>query len=123
MTQIMVLIGAVGLIGFIVWWFFGKHTTATTTAKVQNATQAAEVVVSGGYSPETVVLKQGVPAELTFLRKDPSTCLDHVVFPDMGINDFLPQDQAHTIAIDTTKPGNYEFACGMNMFHGQLIIK
>ena len=41
----------------------------------------------------------------------------------MGINDFLPQDQAHTINIDTTKSGEYEFACGMNMFHGKLIIK
>lgn len=123
MVKISVLIGSAALIGFIVWWFFGKHETAVVAATVAKTGQDAQVVVSGGYSPETVVLQQGVPAKLTFMRKDPSACLDHVVFPDMGINDFLPQDQAHTINIDTTKSGEYEFACGMNMFHGKLIIK
>ncbi|KRL13302.1 cupredoxin domain-containing protein [Schleiferilactobacillus perolens] len=123
MIKLTVLLTAVALIGFIGWWFFGHHETAAVAAKIEKTGQDAQVLVSGGYAPETVVLKQGLPAKLTFLRKDPSTCLDHVVFPDMGINDFLPQDQAHTIDIDTTKPGEYEFACGMNMFHGKLIIK
>jgi len=46
-----------------------------------------------------------------------------VVFSDFGINQALPQNQAETVQIDTSKPGEFEWACGMDMFHGKLIIK
>ncbi|MGX6427551.1 cupredoxin domain-containing protein [Levilactobacillus yonginensis] len=123
MTKLLVLIVAIILIGFIAWWFFGKHTTAAVDAAVTGSSQDVDVQVSGGYSPSTVILKRGIPATLTFNRKDPSSCLEQVVFPDLGINEFLPQNQAHAIPIDTSKPGEYDYACGMNMFHGKVIIK
>ncbi|WP_125580135.1 cupredoxin domain-containing protein [Levilactobacillus cerevisiae] len=123
MTKILVLIVAVILVGFIAWWFFGKHTTVAVDAAVTGSSQDVDVEVSGGYSPSTVVLKKGVPATLTFNRKDPSSCLEQVVFPDFGINEFLPQNKAHAISIDTSKPGEFDYACGMNMFHGKVIIK
>ena len=123
MEKIIVLIGIIGVIGFIVWWFFGKHATSAVSAAVSHDVQNATVVVNGGYSPDTVILKQGVPAKLTFNRKDPSSCLEQVVFPDLGITDFLPHNEAHTVAIDTSHAGEYAFACGMNMFHGKVIVK
>ena len=88
-----------------------------------NDLQSVDIEVKGGYSPDNVVLKQGVPAVLNFTRKDASTCLDRVVFSDFGINQELPKNQLETIEIDTSKPGEYEWACGMDMFHGKLIIK
>lgn len=123
MIKIIVLIVALILIGFIAWWFFGNHATAAVDAAVSGHSQDVDVEVSGGYSPSTVVLKKGVPATVTFNRKDPSSCLEQVVFPDFGINEFLPQNQAHAIPIDTSKPGEFDYACGMNMFHGKIIIK
>lgn len=123
MSKIIVLIVGLILIGFIVWWFFGKHKIDTTTAEVNNNQQNINIEVKGGYSPERVVLKKGVPAVLSFNRKDSSSCLDRVVFPDFGINKELPQNQPQQIEIDTSKPGTYQWACGMDMFHGQLIIK
>jgi len=95
----------------------------SAAAAVTNDRQSVDIEVSGGYSPENVVLKQGVPAVLNFTRKDASTCLDRVVFSDFGINQELPKNQAEAIEIDTSKPGEYEWACGMDMFHGKLIIK
>ena len=38
-------------------------------------------------------------------------------------NEQLPQNQLHQIEFDTSKAGEYEFACGMNMFHGKVIVK
>lgn len=123
MIKIIVLIVGLTLIGFISWWFFGKHAVATETANVENNVQKVDVEVNGGYSPETVVLKQGVPAILNFTRQDPSSCLDRVVFPEFGINRELPKGQLEPIKIDTSKAGEYQWACGMDMFHGKLIIK
>ncbi len=92
-------------------------------AQVADNHQNIDIEVNGGYSPEVVVLKQGVPAQLNFTRKDASTCLDHVVFPEFGINQALPQNKQQSIEIDTSQPGEYQWACGMDMFHGKLVIK
>lgn len=123
MDKILVIIAAALLISFIVWWFFGKHATEETAAVQSGDRQEVEVTVDGGYTPNTIVLKQGVPATIVFNRKDPSGCLEQVVFPDFGISEHLPVNQKHPIEIDTSKPGEYKYACGMNMFFGKLIIK
>lgn len=123
MIKLIVLIVGLAIIGFIGWWFFGKHEVAAQTAEVTDNVQEVDVDVNGGYSPEQVVLKQGVPAVLNFTRHDPSSCLDRVVFPDFGINRALPKGQLEAIKIDTSKAGEYQWACGMDMFHGKLIIK
>lgn len=123
MEQLLIVIGAILLAGFIAWWFFGKHTTSETEATMSDAAQEATVTVNGGYTPSTVVLKQGVPAQIVFERKDPSGCFNEVVFPDFGIHEALPLDKRHAIEIDTSVPGEYPYACGMNMFHGKVVIK
>lgn len=121
--KIIVLLIGILLIAFISYWFFGKHHTPTATATIKADKQVVNVLVKGGYSPEQIELKQGVPATLNFKRTDTSTCLERVVFPDFGINQALPQNQTVTITIDTSKAGTYEWACGMNMFHGKVIVK
>lgn len=123
MTKIIVLIVGLAMIGFILWWFFGKHEVASATADVNDNRQNVDVEVKGGYSPEVITLKKGVPATLNFTRKDASSCLDRVVFSDFGINKELPQNEQQTIEIDTSKSGEYQWACGMDMFHGKLIIE
>lgn len=121
--KIIVLVIGLSIIGFIGWWFFGKHEVAAESAEVANDHQVVDVEVKGGYSPEVIVLKKGVPATLNFTRKDSSSCLDRVVFSDFGINQALPQDEKQSVEIDTNKPGEFQWACGMDMFHGKLIIK
>lgn len=119
----LILVIAVVLIALIIWWFFGKHTEEAKMAQKADGQQKVKVEVNGGYSPSKIVLQKGVPAELDFYRKDPSSCLERVVFPEMGINEKLPQNQTYKIKIDTSKAGEYDFACGMNMFHGKVVIK
>lgn len=123
MNQIIILIIGIILIALITWWFFGKHQVETEEATMEQEKQIINIKVEGGYSPEQVVVKQGIPTELRFTKIDGSSCLDHVVFPDFGINQALPQDETTSVTINTDQAGEYSWACGMNMFHGKLIVK
>ncbi|HEU4913967.1 MAG TPA: cupredoxin domain-containing protein [Candidatus Saccharimonadales bacterium] len=123
MDKIIAVVSSIVVIGFVAWWFFGKRKTEAVAADVQDGQQTVEVKVDGGYVPNVVTLKQGVPAKIMFTRKDPSSCLEEVVFPDFGIRQKLPFKKTHAVAIDTSKPGEFKYACGMNMFFGKVVIK
>lgn len=123
MSKLIVLMIGITVVGFIIWWFFGKHEQSTAIADVKADTQSIDIEVNGGYSVETVILKQGVPAVLNFKRLDSSSCLDHVVFPAFGINRELPKGEVETIEIDTSQVGKFQWACGMDMFRGNVIIE
>lgn len=81
------------------------------------------MVVKGGYSPSTIVLKKGVPVKLNFEMKDSTACLSHVVFDKLGVNADLTKQPVTKIDIPTDKQGTINFACGMNMFHGKVVVK
>ena len=123
LSQIITLLVVASLIFLIAWWFFGKHQADQVSAVLTGGTQTVRIQVNGGYTPEKVVLKAGIPAKLEFERQDPSSCLEEVVFSDFGIKQFLPEKEVTTIKLTPQKPGEYTYACGMDMFHGQVIVK
>jgi plastocyanin domain-containing protein len=123
MNQLIIAAASLGLIGLIVWWFFGKPKAAITSAQTSEGSQTAEITVSGGYTPNRIQLAQGVPAKLIFHRKDSSSCFDEVVLPDFGIKTKLPVGQPYTVEITPDTAGNFKYSCGMNMFHGEIIVK
>ena len=121
--RIAVIIIALFLIAFIVWWFFGKHTESAGKSTIVNDEQTATIVVNGGYSPSTVTLKKGIPAQVNFDMHDSTACLSHVVFEQLGVNKDLTKQKITTINIPTDKAQTFNFACGMDMFHGKVIVK
>lgn len=121
--RIAVIIIALLLIAFIVWWFFGKHTESAGKSTIVNDEQTATIVVNGGYSPSTVILKKGIPAQVNFDMHDSTACLSHVVFEQLGVNKDLTKQKITMINIPTDKAQTFNFACGMDMFHGKVIVK
>lgn len=121
--RIAVIIIALLLIAFIVWWFFGKHTESAGKSTIVNDGQTATIVVNGGYSPSTVILKKGIPAQVNFDMHDSTACLSHVVFEQLGVNKDLTKQKITTINIPSDKAQTFNFACGMDMFHGKVIVK
>ncbi|HEY9816474.1 MAG TPA: cupredoxin domain-containing protein [Candidatus Obscuribacterales bacterium] len=90
------------LIELELWWFLlskPKSRKATTTGGVQEVT----VTVDGGYDPSHIVVQAGQPVQLTFYRKDPSSCLEEVRFPDFRIARALPVNQTTAIAFIPTQ--------------------
>ncbi|KRN58601.1 hypothetical protein IV45_GL001052 [Limosilactobacillus secaliphilus] len=121
--KILVVLVALMAIAFIAYWFLAPHKESTANAQVGQKGQAATVVVKGGYSPQTVVLKKGMPGKVNFQLKDSTACLSHVVFDDLGVDKDLTKKPQTTVQIPTDKAGEYDFACGMNMFHGKVVVK
>jgi plastocyanin domain-containing protein len=120
--KIIVLAAAIGLIGIIIWWFFGSHGGDAVAATVEANEQSVEIIVDGGYTPNVITLQKGIPAKLIFLRKDPSGCLEEVVIPDFGISSKLPINKPHVINITPKEAGEFKYACGMNMFFGKVVV-
>ena len=121
-TEIIVVIGGVALIALTLWYFFGereKVSAETTDAGVQEI----KVTVRGGYSPDVIVVKKGAPVRLNFYRDETSSCSEQVVFGDFGIIKDLPAFKTTPIEFTPDKPGEFTFACGMNMLRGKLIVE
>jgi plastocyanin domain-containing protein len=57
------------------------------------------------------------------VRKVEATCGTEVVFPDFGIKRELPLNKPVLIELTPQKKGDFEFACGMGMLHGTLIVQ
>ncbi|MFD1486210.1 cupredoxin domain-containing protein [Lacticaseibacillus baoqingensis] len=89
---------------------------------MSEAVQKVNVTVAGGYQPAVVNLRQGIPAEITFTRTSDAGCLDVVHSKDFDFETELPLDQPQTVTIDTAKAGEFGFSCGMDMFHGKVVI-
>jgi len=114
-----ILVITVGLIGiaFTYWFFFMKKEEMVTV------TDSVDVLVKGGYSPSTISIPKGKTTKITFIRKDPSSCLEEVVLSDFKIRKYLPMNEKVAIEITPKEAGEFDFTCGMNMFHGKIIVK
>lgn len=123
LVQILVLLLALVLIVFIGWWFFAPHQEEAATGQVIDNQQSATIVVNGGYSPATVVLRKGIPATVKFDLQDSTACLSRITFEQLGVNEALDKNQPTVINIPTDQATTYNFACGMDMFHGKVVVK
>ncbi len=75
---------------------------------------------SGGYSPNVVRAKAGVPMEISFGQA--SGCLAQVVFPDFQVFEDLTAGPK-TITLPALEPGEYQFYCGMQMVFGKIVVE
>lgn len=116
MDKTLVTIFGTLLIGFIYWFFLMKR------GKAVEVSDGLEIEVEGGYIPEVVSIRKGRPVTLTFLRTDPSSCLEEVVIPDFHTRRTLPLGQKVAIKLKPETVGEFPFSCGMGMYHGKIIV-
>lgn len=81
------------------------------------------VTVKGGFSPSVIRVREGVPLRLTFDRQEASDCTSRVVFADFAASKALPAFGTAVLEFTPDKVGEFDFACGMNMIHGTLIVE
>ena len=115
-----VIVAVIGLaaMGFTYWFFLGKRDKEVTVSD-----SSVDIVVEGGYTPETISIPRGRTTKVNFIRKDPTSCLEEVVLGDFKVRKYLPLNQKVTVELTPQQTGEFTYACGMNMYHGKIIVK
>src|SRR5262252_2890049 len=119
--DIVVVVAAVALSGGLAWFFFGPRRARA--AELVGDVQQVRVTVRGGYSPDLVRVRQGVPLRVVFDRQESGECTSRVVFPDFAVNQALPPHAQTSVELLPDRAGEFGFACGMNMVHGTLVVE
>jgi len=83
LDKILVTLASFGGIAFVFWFFLMKNEDQVEVS------DSVDIVVDGGYVPNTIVIKKGKTTKINFLRKDPSSCLEEVVLGDFKTRRFL----------------------------------
>lgn len=114
-----ILVTIVGILGMVfTYWFF-----LMKKEKEMSVTGSVDITVEGGYSPKVISIPKGKTTKINFIRKDPTSCLEEVVLGDFRIRKYLPLNQKVTIELTPQKAGEFSYACGMNMYHGKIIVR
>ena len=125
MTPAQIAVTALGAVA-IVWvlWYFlfsrGKAVAATAGA---SGVQEVRVIVKGGYTPDTIVVRAGTPVRLQFYRDETADCSERLVLEDFGIDVPLPAFQTTSVEFTPPAAGEFRFRCGMNVLKGLLVVE
>ncbi len=121
----MTIIGALGM-AFTYWFFLMKNEKEVAVSG------SVDITVEGGYSPEVISIPKGKTTKINFILKDPNNCLEEVYLPNFSaeggsasggkIRKHLPLNQKVTVELKPEKVGEFSYACGMNMYHGKIIV-
>ncbi len=79
-------------------------------------------VVGTGYSPNSFVLKTGVPVKWVINGKEVTGCNGGIIVPAYNL-DFKIKKGIQTIEFTPTKAGTINWSCWMGMIPGQFIVR
>lgn len=119
----LVLLTGLALIASIVWFFWLKRSVGARATEVSGGYQEVMILVKGGYTPDTIIVRHGKPVRLNFRREETASCSDRVIFADFNKSADLPTGQTVPVELLPKEPGEYAFACPMGMFRGRLIVE
>jgi plastocyanin domain-containing protein len=123
LAKLIVTVFGVGLIILVNWYFLFSGRKAFRAELKEKGIQEIKVVVKGGYDPDTIVVKKGIPVRLYFYRDETADCSDTIVFGDFKIRKALPAFEITAIEFTPEKEGEYVFTCGMGMMRGKLVVR
>jgi len=112
-----------GLVVFIVWFFWLKRSRGFHATGTGSGHQEAMIFVKGGYTPDTIIVQRGRPVRLSFRREETASCSDKVVFSHFQKSADLPTGETVAVELLPKDVGEYEFSCPMGMFRGRLIVE
>ena len=96
--------------------FAGQHSKAAAK------TQTVAVSVDNGFKPNIIKVHHGQPVKLVFNGVNPG-CVDKVVFKGLNITKKVMKGQKTVVMFTPKKAGTINFACGMGMMTGKVLVR
>ena len=113
---------AAALIVLVNWYFLGRSQAPAATAAPGQVAEFT-IRVEGGYAPNAIAVARGARVRLTFDRQEDNPCSEEVVIPDFGIRADLPAFASTVVEFTANAAGTHQFACGMGMLRGSIVVK
>ena len=92
-TDLIVVLVSALVVAALGWFFFAPRRGAV--AELDGGVQRVQVTVRGGYSPDVIRVRRGVPVELVFDRRESGDCTSRVVFSDFALSASLQPYAGH----------------------------
>jgi plastocyanin domain-containing protein len=121
-TEIIVVIAGVALVALVLWYFFGARERVAAR-DAGDGVQEIDITVKGGYSPDVVVVREGVPVRLNFYRDETDSCSERVIFGDFHVARELPAFKTTPVEFTPDRAGEFTWTCGMSMMRGKLVVE
>jgi len=89
----------------------------------KNTEEIQKIVIGfkGNYYPNTIRVKQGIPVEIT-LDNSVKGCYRSFNIKSLGVSK-SSSSPLDTIKFTPNKKGSFEFACGMRMGYGTIVVE
>ena len=101
----------------------GLRSVPSTQPAPDAAHEVRITVSEKGFEPPRVAAPAGTRLRLIFVRTSDATCATEVTIPTLKITRALPLNQPVDIELMPQKSGDIEFACGMEMFKGTIVVR
>lgn len=82
--------------------------------------QVVEILVAGGYHPDTIEAAAGVPLRVIFRRQDDHPCSDRVIFARPRLERYLAPRSVTIVDLPALASGEIRFTCGMGRYRGRI---
>ena len=122
-TAIMVTVVGLGLVAFVLWYFFFSARQTAAAVSTSGGVQEVAITVKGGYSPDIIEVKKGQPVQLSFYHDEENSCSEELLMPDFSIRRDLPAFKTTLVELLPKEVGTFPFTCGMGMLRGSLVVK
>lgn len=94
----------------------------TSTVSTVEGHQLVVITASTAYHPSTVQVRAGVPTTLVVRSENAQGCLRSFLIPSRNVQAILPAQGESRIELGTLRPGQLDYACGMGMYTGMIMI-
>ena len=96
----------------------------TESVVMENGVQVITIAAKGGYSPQSIQAKSGVPTELRVTTNGTYDCSSALVIPALGYDGNLKATGTESIAISADQAqGNLDGTCGMGMYNFEIAFR
>lgn len=76
-----------------------------------------------GFTPNEIKITKNSYTKLAFVRLDNENCAEEVVFKSLNITKKLPLGEIVVVDLPKDFSGELDFACGMDMFKGKVVVE